>query len=157
MTHFGDGHAEPQGHFPMAGFYQSEPLATSVAVPLSAHTSAVRLIVFMPIAQALIVTAHVIGMRGTTTWLFLGFTMGVGAALSCVLAWADRSELEHRGFSRIPSPLWALPLPIIYLALRGFAAEKNDWTAHRPTWVHSALFATLIAIGCIVMIFDTLF
>jgi len=150
-------HPEPRGYFPVAGFDEPDPLAQSSPAPLVASTSAVRLIVFMPIAQALLVVAHVIGMRGTTTWIFLGFTMGIGAALSCVLAWVDRTELEQRGFSRLPSPLWTLPLPIIYLVLRGFAAEKNDWTAHRPTWVHSALFATLIAIGCIVMIFDTLF
>lgn len=150
-------HPEPQGYFPMAGFDEPEPVAQSSPVPLTASTSAVRLIVFMPIAQTLLVIVHVIGVRGTTTWIFLGFTMGVGAALSGVLAWADRTELEHRGFSRIPSPLWALPLPIVYLVLRAHAAEKNDWTAHRPVWVHAALFAALVAIGGLVMIFDTLF
>lgn len=130
----------------MAAFGNPAP-ASSQTSPRTTNTSAVGLITLMPVAQALLVTAHVVGMRGTTTWVFLWFVAAVGSVLSYVLAGTDRDQLRGRGYDQLPSPLWTLPLPAVYLVLRARAVEKKDWNAYRPVWIYVGLLTLMVVLG----------
>lgn len=143
-----DERSEPQGHFLRAGFGSPDPAPTSSRTSRqAANASAVQLIALMPVAQALLVTAHVVSMRGTTTWVFLWFVAAIGSVLSYVLAGADRDQLRGRGYDQLPSPFWTLPLPVIYLVLRARVVEKKDWAAYRPVWLYLGLIVLLAVLG----------
>ena len=53
--------------------------------------------------------------------------MAVPTAVSAVfVAASDHRELRRRGFHRLPSALFALPLPLLYLLLRGRSCGAVD-------------------------------
>jgi len=86
----------------------------------------------------------VLAASGTTlTWLLIGALAVVGSLGNVMWAYVDRNVLAGEGFENIPSPLFALLPPAVYLGIRGNRLFREASVGFRPLWVHLLILLSL--------------
>jgi hypothetical protein len=130
------------------GHVRPEPAAASSAKPAPSRNRAqprsrsVWVIAFSP-AIELLVLVLLAATGATLTWLLIGALAVVGSLGNAMWALADRTALVGAGFEDIPSPLFALLPPAIYLGIRGNRLFRQASVGFRPLWVHLLILLSL--------------